>query len=82
MLVQSDNMFLIIISTCWIKWACKLLSILHSGPNGKLKPTPLSQSGFWDPASIGYGQQLTVLRIEVSAYFFMFVIFAKLDVVS
>ena len=52
-----------------------------SRPDGKLKPTPLSQSGFRDPASVGGGEQLTLLSIEVSAYFFMFVIFAKLDVV-
>ena len=34
------------------------------GPDGKLKPTPLSQSGFWDPASVGGGQQLTFLKYK------------------
>ncbi|KAL9233295.1 hypothetical protein vseg_008315 [Gypsophila vaccaria] len=38
-----------------------------SGPSGQLKPTPLSQIGFKDPASIGAGQQLTLLSIEVQA---------------
>ncbi|GMY21582.1 DNA polymerase zeta catalytic subunit-like, partial [Fagus crenata] len=37
-----------------------------SGPDGKSKPT-LSQSGFRDPASVGGGQQLTLLSIEVQA---------------
>ncbi|XP_076930223.1 DNA polymerase zeta catalytic subunit-like [Bidens hawaiensis] len=37
-----------------------------SGPEGK-KLTPLSQAGFKDPASIGAGQQLTMLSIEVQA---------------
>ncbi|KAI3752468.1 hypothetical protein L2E82_24501 [Cichorium intybus] len=37
-----------------------------SGPEGK-KLTPLSQSGFKDPASIGAGQQLTMFSIEVQA---------------
>ena len=50
-----------------------------SGPDGKSKPTPLSQSGFRDPASVGGGQQLTLLSIEVSDYFFL-MFFAKLDV--
>lgn len=36
-----------------------------SGPDGKSGPTPLSQIGFRDPASMGAGQQLTVLSIEV-----------------
>lgn len=36
-----------------------------SGPDGKPKLTPLSQIGFRDPASVGGGQQLTVLSIEV-----------------
>ncbi|KAK2999169.1 hypothetical protein RJ639_023044 [Escallonia herrerae] len=36
-----------------------------SGPEGKTKPTPLSQIGFRDPASVGGGQQLTLLSIEV-----------------
>uniref|UniRef100_A0A2N9I2P3 Uncharacterized protein n=1 Tax=Fagus sylvatica TaxID=28930 RepID=A0A2N9I2P3_FAGSY len=35
--------------------------------DGKLKPTPLSQSGFRDPASVGGGEQLTLLSIEVQA---------------
>ncbi|KAA8545130.1 hypothetical protein F0562_019981 [Nyssa sinensis] len=38
-----------------------------SGPDGKSKPTPLSQIGFRDPASVGGGQQLTLLSIEVQA---------------
>ena len=36
-----------------------------SGPDGRSKPTSLSQIGFWDPASVGCGQQLTLLSIEV-----------------
>lgn len=36
-----------------------------SGPDGKSKPTPLSQIGFRDPASVGGGQQLTSISIEV-----------------
>ncbi|KAM7473775.1 hypothetical protein LguiB_021018 [Lonicera macranthoides] len=35
-----------------------------SGPDGKSKLTPLSQIGFRDPASVGGGQQLTLLSIE------------------
>ncbi|KAM7469402.1 hypothetical protein LguiA_007585 [Lonicera macranthoides] len=38
-----------------------------SGPDGKSKLTPLSQIGFRDPASVGGGQQLTLLSIEVQA---------------
>lgn len=38
-----------------------------SGPDGRSKPTPLSQIGFRDPASVGGGQQLTLLSIEVYA---------------
>ncbi|CAN8238640.1 unnamed protein product [Cochlearia groenlandica] len=38
-----------------------------SGPDRKSGPTPLSQIGFRDPASMGTGQQLTVLSIEVHA---------------
>ncbi|ANM57914.1 recovery protein 3 [Arabidopsis thaliana] len=38
-----------------------------SGPDGKSGPTPLSQMGFRDPASMGAGQQLTILSIEVHA---------------
>lgn len=38
-----------------------------SGPDGKSKPTPLSQTGFRDPASVGAGQQLALLSIEVHA---------------
>lgn len=58
-----------------------------SGPDGKSRPTPLSQSGFQDPASVGGGQQLTLLSIEVLVnirlFFFFFLkfdIFAKLNV--
>lgn len=36
-----------------------------SGPSGQSKPTPLSQMGFRDPASVGAGQQLTLLSVEV-----------------
>lgn len=36
-----------------------------SGPEGASKPTPLSQLGFKDPASVGGGQQLTLLSLEV-----------------
>lgn len=36
-----------------------------SGPSVQPKLTPLSQSGFRDPASVGAGQQLTLLSIEV-----------------
>ena len=36
-----------------------------SGPIGKSSSTPLSQIGFRDPASVGRGQQLTLLSIEV-----------------
>ncbi|XAR52606.1 DNA-directed DNA polymerase [Bertholletia excelsa] len=38
-----------------------------SGPEGRSKPTPLSQTGFRDPASFGGGQQLTLLSMEVQA---------------
>ncbi|CAK9168020.1 unnamed protein product [Ilex paraguariensis] len=38
-----------------------------SGPDEKSKLTPLSQIGFRDPASVGGGQQLTLLSIEVQA---------------
>ncbi|KAF3947503.1 hypothetical protein CMV_026372 [Castanea mollissima] len=33
-----------------------------SGPHGKSKPTPLSQSGLQDPTRVGGGQQLTWLK--------------------
>ena len=36
-----------------------------SGTGGRSKPTPLSQIGFRDPASVDGGQQLTLLSIEV-----------------
>ncbi|KAF7817900.1 DNA polymerase zeta catalytic subunit isoform X1 [Senna tora] len=36
-----------------------------SGSDGKSRSTPLSQIGFRDPASIGCGQQLTLLSLEV-----------------
>lgn len=43
-----------------------------SGPDGRSKSTPLSQIGFRDPASLGIGQQLTLLSIEVySTIFFL-----------
>lgn len=38
-----------------------------SGPDAQSKLTPLSQIGFRDPASVGCGQQLTVVSIEVLA---------------
>ncbi|XP_074555935.1 DNA polymerase zeta catalytic subunit [Curcuma longa] len=38
-----------------------------SGPDTKLTLTPLSQIGFCDPASIGCGQQLTIMSVEVQA---------------
>ncbi|KAL0413081.1 UNVERIFIED_CONTAM: DNA polymerase zeta catalytic subunit [Sesamum radiatum] len=38
-----------------------------SGPDKKMRLTPLSQIGFRDPASAGQGQQLTLLSIEVQA---------------
>ncbi|KAJ7973360.1 DNA polymerase [Quillaja saponaria] len=38
-----------------------------SGPDGKSSITPLSQIGFRDPASVGCGEQLTLLSIEVLA---------------
>lgn len=38
-----------------------------SGPDGKSMPTPLSKIGFRDPASVGAGQQLTVLSLEVQS---------------
>ncbi|URD83628.1 DNA polymerase [Musa troglodytarum] len=38
-----------------------------SGPDDKSNLTPLSQIGFRDPASIGGGQQLTVISLEVLA---------------
>lgn len=42
-----------------------------SGPEEKSKPTPLSQIGFRDPASVGGGQQLTLLSIEVAQFTFL-----------
>lgn len=36
-----------------------------SCPVGRSKPTPLSQIGFRDPASVGAGEQLTILSVEV-----------------
>ncbi|KAK0600215.1 hypothetical protein LWI29_012749 [Acer saccharum] len=38
-----------------------------SGPDGRSRPTPLSQIGFRDPASLGAGEQLTLLSIEVQS---------------
>nr|XP_011466294.1 PREDICTED: DNA polymerase zeta catalytic subunit isoform X2 [Fragaria vesca subsp. vesca] len=38
-----------------------------SGPDRRSKSTPLSQTGFRDPASVGIGQQLMLLSIEVQA---------------
>ncbi|XP_073158485.1 DNA polymerase zeta catalytic subunit isoform X2 [Henckelia pumila] len=38
-----------------------------SGPDRKTKLTPLSQIGFRDPASVGGGQQLTLLSVEIQA---------------
>lgn len=42
-----------------------------SGPEEKSKPTPLSQIGFRDPASVGGGQQVTLLSIEVALIAFL-----------
>jgi DNA polymerase zeta len=39
----------------------------------KDKLTPLSQIGFRDPASVGGGQQLTILSIEVLSHPFSFI---------
>ncbi|KAK9161490.1 hypothetical protein Syun_007831 [Stephania yunnanensis] len=38
-----------------------------SGPDPSSKLTPLSQMGFHDPASVGGGQQLTLISLEVLA---------------
>ncbi|KAL8553803.1 hypothetical protein ACS0TY_002187 [Phlomoides rotata] len=38
-----------------------------SGPDKRMRLTSLSQSGFRDPASVGQGQQLTLLSVEVQA---------------
>lgn len=38
-----------------------------SGPDKKVRITPLSQIGFRDPASVGQGQKLTLLSVEVQA---------------
>ncbi|GAB2277491.1 DNA polymerase zeta [Dionaea muscipula] len=38
-----------------------------SGPSWRSPLTPLSQLGFRDPASVGRGQQLTLISIEVQA---------------
>lgn len=40
-----------------------------SAGNEKDRLTPLSQIGFRDPASIGGGQQLTILSMEVTSFF-------------
>lgn len=41
-----------------------------SGPDRRSKSTPLSQTGFQDPASVGIGQQLMLLSIEVYSIIF------------
>uniref|UniRef100_A0A2N9FRC3 Uncharacterized protein n=1 Tax=Fagus sylvatica TaxID=28930 RepID=A0A2N9FRC3_FAGSY len=41
-----------------------LTTTMQGRGDGKSKPTPLSQSGFRDPASVGGGEQLTMLSIE------------------
>ncbi|KAL2536841.1 DNA polymerase zeta catalytic subunit [Forsythia ovata] len=46
---------------------CSQYTSQISGPDRNSKPTPLSQIGFRDPASVGGGQQLTLLSIEVQA---------------
>ncbi|KAI0510395.1 hypothetical protein KFK09_010996 [Dendrobium nobile] len=40
-----------------------------SGPEkyGNSNPTPISQLGFRDPASVGHGQQLTMISMEIQA---------------
>ncbi|KAK6143919.1 hypothetical protein DH2020_024267 [Rehmannia glutinosa] len=47
--------------------ACSVDTSQISGPDKNTRQTPLSQIGFRDPASIGQGQQLTLLSIEVQA---------------
>ncbi|KAJ8772040.1 hypothetical protein K2173_027217 [Erythroxylum novogranatense] len=48
--------------------AHELVDMSHiSGPDQRSRPTPLSQIGFRDPASVGAGQQLTLLSVEVHA---------------
>ncbi|XP_057778168.1 DNA polymerase zeta catalytic subunit isoform X2 [Salvia miltiorrhiza] len=47
--------------------SCSLDTSQISGPDKKMRLTPLSQIGFRDPASAGQGQQLTLLSVEVQA---------------
>lgn len=49
------------------KLACSQDTSQISGPDKKMRLTPLSQIGFRDPASFGQGQQLTLVSIEVQA---------------
>jgi len=53
-----------------------------SAPDGKSIFTPLSQTGFRDPASVGCGQQLTLLSIEVLEIVLSFSFQAKTSVAS
>lgn len=48
-----------------------------SGPDGRPGPTPLSQIGFRDPASLGAGEQLTLLSIEVTVILMYCVYWSK-----
>ncbi|GFP93756.1 DNA polymerase zeta catalytic subunit [Phtheirospermum japonicum] len=50
-----------------ISTACSVDTSQLSGPDKNMRPTPLSQTGFRDPASAGQGQQLTLMSIEVQA---------------
>lgn len=53
-----------------------------SAPDGKSSFTPLSQIGFRDPASVGCGQQLTLLSIEVLEIVLSFSFQAKMCIAS
>ncbi|XP_047961036.1 DNA polymerase zeta catalytic subunit isoform X4 [Salvia hispanica] len=50
-----------------LETSCSLDTSQISGPDKKMRFTPLSQIGFRDPASAGEGQQLTLLSVEVQA---------------
>ncbi|KAF7135262.1 hypothetical protein RHSIM_Rhsim08G0103800 [Rhododendron simsii] len=52
-----------------------------SGPDGKSKPTPISQIGFRDPASFGGGQQLALLSVEVLEKSFFFCALIKCSII-
>ncbi|KAG6482273.1 hypothetical protein ZIOFF_058904 [Zingiber officinale] len=65
LLVQQDNSFVMENISCSSSQDVSQSQI--SGPDNKLTLTPLSQIGFCDPASIGCGQQLTIMSVEVQA---------------